>query len=174
MAGSALSDGTFRAHVGDRSFDLRFEDGTLYVDDAPVDYAFDRVDDGYYALRVDGQSLPVVVEPQPNGSVRITAAGRRTDVRVQDEQALLLERFGLDSGAGAAERELHAPMPGLVLTILVEPGQAVQAGDGLIVLEAMKMENELRAQHDAVVAEVHVEPGEAVGKNALLLTFEAE
>ena len=95
------------------------------------------------------------------------------DVTVKDEKALLLERFGLQEAAGPAERAVHAPMPGLVLSVMVEPGQSVRTGDGLLVLEAMKMENELRAPTDGVVKALHITPGDTVSKNALLLEFEA-
>lgn len=167
-----IQDGTYRAQVGERTFDLRFEEGTLFLDDTPVSYAFEPLSDSYFALRLNGRSIPIVVEVQPNGTLRVTAQGRRAEVQVKDEQALLLERFGMASGASAAEREVRAPMPGLVLSVQVEAGQAVKNGDALLVLEAMKMENELRAPNDVVVASVHVKPGDAVGKNELLVAFE--
>ena len=65
-------------------------------------------------------------------------------------------------------------MPGLVLRVQVTPGQAVAAGTGLVVLEAMKMENELKAPTPAVVKAVRVQPGEAVEKGQVLLEFESE
>jgi pyruvate carboxylase subunit B len=65
-------------------------------------------------------------------------------------------------------------MPGLVLRVQVAPGQAVAAGSGLVVLEAMKMENELKAVGPAMVKAVWVQPGEAVEKGQVLLEFESE
>ena len=66
-----------------------------------------------------------------------------------------------------------APMPGLVVRVEVAAGQRVDAGAGLVVVEAMKMENELRAPRAAVVAAVHVAPGQAVEKGAPLVTLES-
>lgn len=172
-ASRRVPDGTFRADVGERTFDVVFENGRLLLNGAPADYAFERVAEGYYALRLDGQSFSATVEPMPGGHVRVTLGGRQTKVRVRDEKDLLLERFGLDEGAGAAEREVRAPMPGLVLKVLVEAGQEVEAGGGLLVLEAMKMENELRAPSAGVVAAVHAQPGSAVGKGELLVEMKA-
>jgi pyruvate carboxylase subunit B len=94
-------------------------------------------------------------------------------VEVKDERGLLLERFGLAEAVEDRAREVRAPMPGLVVSVLVAPGRQVRAGEGLVVLEAMKMENELRAAADGTVKAVHVAPGDAVGKNALLVEFEA-
>ena len=168
-----ITDRTFRALVGDKTFDIVFEKGHLLIDGEETSYAFERVSEQHYALLIDGRSLPVTIEEAPGGRLRVTVDGRPVDVTVKDEKALLLERFGLNEAAGAAERTVYAPMPGLVLDVIVEPGQQVQAGDGLLVLEAMKMENELRAQTNGVVKTLHVTPGDAVVKNALLLEFES-
>ncbi|MFQ5571145.1 MAG: biotin/lipoyl-containing protein [Rhodothermales bacterium] len=170
---SMKKDHTLRALVGERTYDVVFRKGHLLVDEEPVAYTFDAVSEGYYSLLIEGQSLPVVIESVSDGMLRVTMNGRQVNVRLKDEKALLLERFGLNETANAAELAVHAPMPGLVLSVMVEPGQQVQEGDGLVVLEAMKMENELRAQADGIVKALHVSPGDAVGKNALLLEFES-
>ncbi len=167
-----MKDPTFRALVGDRSFDLVFDDGRLLLDGQPVAYTFEQVTDGYYTLLLDGKSYPVVLVAGADGQVRAYLDGRPFDVQVKDKRALLMERFGLQDAAAAAQRTVRAPMPGLVLRVLVEPGRHVHPGDGLVVLEAMKMENELRAQTEGVIRSVHVTAGEGVGKNALLLEFE--
>ena len=164
--------GRFRAHVGDHTYELHFEDGRLTLDGEAVDYTFAPLDGRHFSLLVEGRSLPVTVEPLAGGQVRVTLAGRQVEVRVKDEKDLLLERYGLEDDADAAEREVHAPMPGLVLKVMVAPGQTVAPGDALVVLEAMKMENELRAASGGTVEKVHVAPGDAVNKNALLIEFE--
>ena len=65
-------------------------------------------------------------------------------------------------------------MPGLVVRVEVERGQAVAAGDGLVVVEAMKMENELRATHKGIVEQIHVKAGDRVEKGAPLVSLSAE
>ncbi|MCL4147808.1 UNVERIFIED_CONTAM: hypothetical protein GTU68_052018 [Idotea baltica] len=65
-----------------------------------------------------------------------------------------------------------SPMPGRVLDILVKEGDQVQAGDHLIILEAMKMENVLKANHDSIIEQVMVQRGDAVEKNMLLIEFD--
>ena len=167
------SDPQYRALVGEAAFDINFREGNLLLNGQPVDYTFEAVSEGYYTLLVDGKTYPVVIEPVSPDRVRVTLRGRQIEVQVKDQRALLLERFGLTDAGAAAQREVHAPMPGLVLRILVEPGQEVQAGDGLVVLEAMKMENELRAQAPGTIAAIHVNAGDAVSKNALLLEVDA-
>jgi pyruvate carboxylase subunit B len=168
-----MKDQTFRALVNDRAFDVVVKDDDLLLDDASVSVAFDAVGDEYFSLLMNGTSVPVVIESVTEDTVEVTIGGRSTVVRVQDEHDLLLEEYGLDEAGGAAEREIRAPMPGLVLSVMVEDGQAVSEGDGLVVLEAMKMENELRAPADGVVKTVHVAPQDAVDKDALLIEMEA-
>ena len=162
----------YRAHVGERAFDVLLRDGQVLVDGEPVACTLVPLGGGRYTLLAEGRSVPVVIEPTGPGRHRVTLDGREVEVAVKDARALLLERFGLAEADGAATREVRAPMPGLVLRVAVEAGQAVAEGDGLLVLEAMKMENELRATAPGTVKALHVAPGEAVSKNALLIEFE--
>jgi biotin carboxyl carrier protein len=69
-------------------------------------------------------------------------------------------------------KSISAPMPGLVLKIQVEEGQKVQAGQGVVVVEAMKMENELKASADGVVTKIEVSEGDTVDKGAVLVVIE--
>jgi biotin carboxyl carrier protein len=162
----------FRAQVGERFYDIRLQEGTLLLNEAPVTANLAPVHAGAWSLLLDGRHVPLVVEPLPEGLLRITIGAQQRVVRVQNETDLLREKFGFGHRSSDAARQVKAPMPGLVRKVEVQPGQAVKAGDSLLVLEAMKMENELRATIDAVVKHVHVSSGDAVGKNALLLEFE--
>jgi biotin carboxyl carrier protein len=69
-------------------------------------------------------------------------------------------------------KTIVAPMPGLVVRVEVEVGQHVKAGQGVVVVEAMKMENELKAPGDGVIAEIRAKTGETVEKGAVLLVLE--
>jgi biotin carboxyl carrier protein len=71
-----------------------------------------------------------------------------------------------------ADKTIVAPTPGLVVEVEVEVGQTVRAGQGVVVVEAMKMENELKAPADGVVASIAVQPGQTVDKGAVLLVLE--
>lgn len=161
--------------TGDRSLTLDRDDA-LTADGARLDARRTPLrtptpDTETAFLVVDGKPRVVTVERE-GSTARVWIDGTPIEVEVRTEADLLLERFGLDAGDAAAEREVRAPMPGLVLRVLAEPGQAVEAGDGLVVLEAMKMENELAAPAAGTVAAVHAAPGDAVGKNDLLVELE--
>ena len=75
------------------------------------------------------------------------------------------------SASAAVAASVHAPMPGKVVRVLVSAGQAVSAGDALVVLEAMKMEHTMKADTDAIVEGIHASEGDVVGQKALLLSF---
>jgi acetyl/propionyl-CoA carboxylase alpha subunit len=98
--------------------------------------------------------------------------GRRYTVRIADFYARLVQQLGMSAGGGHRANIVKAPMPGLVLRVLVQPGQSVQKGDALLILEAMKMENVIKAAGEGVVRSVKVQSGEAVEKGATLVELE--
>lgn len=97
--------------------------------------------------------------------------GWRFDVEALDERARAIQDLAADSGRSAGLQPIVAPMPGLIVRVQVAVGDLVQAGQGVIVMEAMKMENELRAPAAGVVRSIHTEPGSAVEKGTLLVEF---
>ena len=90
---------------------------------------------------------------------------------VKDKYDELLHQLGLDKAMVSKVSNIKAPMPGLVLNILVEDGQEIKKGDALIVLEAMKMENILKSPTDGKVKKVSVKKGIAVEKGQILIEF---
>jgi pyruvate carboxylase subunit B len=111
---------------------------------------------------------------EQKGQYDVTVAGYRMAVEALDERTRTIR---LMSGAGnkpAGPANLLAPMPGLIVRVNVAAGDSVQAGQGLVVMEAMKMENELRANVAGRVRRVLATPGSAVEKGAILLEMEAE
>ncbi|HXI19820.1 MAG TPA: biotin/lipoyl-containing protein [Gemmatimonadales bacterium] len=122
-------------------------------------------------LLLGPDSVTLVMEPGAPGRWQIQRRGTRRELLVEDERTRHIRRL-TGAGTGATgPAQLKAPMPGLVVRVLVTPGQVVAPGQGLVVLEAMKMENELRATVAGTVAAVGVVPGAAVEKGQVLLEF---
>ncbi len=97
--------------------------------------------------------------------------GKKYTLDVKDKYDELLHNLGLDNIAAKKINDVKAPMPGMVLNILVGEGQQVKKGDSLLVLEAMKMENVLKSPTDGTIKKVVALKGTAVEKNQLLIQF---
>lgn len=144
--------------------------GTLeaHVDGKPVE-----LDVAYIgpqlSVRVGGQIVDLTIEGAPP-DVGVVASGHRSYVRVESERMRSAAQAKSPTAA-AGERVIKSPMPGRVVKVLVAKGDAVEVGQGLVVLEAMKMENEVRARAAGTVLEVHVKQGSTVEGNAKLVTL---
>ena len=98
--------------------------------------------------------------------------GDRYEIDVKDETDLLLAEMGFDALADVVESEMKAPMPGLVIGILVKEGDTIKKGDPLLILEAMKMENTLKSARDGIIKTIKCKKQDVVEKGAVLLEFE--
>lgn len=97
--------------------------------------------------------------------------GNKFDAKITEPIDEILKSMGLENALTPKISDLKAPMPGLVLQVLVQPGDIVSKGDKILVLEAMKMENAIKSPTDGVIADVLVNQGLAVDKNQILITF---
>jgi pyruvate carboxylase subunit B len=122
---------------------------------------------------VDGRSYEVVVVPGvERGTWRLAMSGERFEVEILDERQHAIRAMLSRSGPAPTGGAVKAPMPGLIVRVLVEEGQVVPAGAGVVVVEAMKMENELTATVGGTVKKVHVVPGATVEKGQVLVEVE--
>jgi biotin carboxyl carrier protein len=144
------------------ALDVKVDDRKVDVDILPVG--------GALSLRVGGQVVDLTVEGTPPDLGAI-ASGHRSYVRVESDRSRAADR-ARKGGAKAHEKLVRSPMPGRVIKVVVAPGDVVEAGAPLLVVEAMKMENEIKAKATGKVAGVHVSVGDAVEGNARLVSFE--
>ena len=101
----------------------------------------------------------------------IQIKSNRYTINAKDRYDELLHEMGMDAAGAGKIGEVRAPMPGLVLDVMVKEGQVVAKGDPLLVLEAMKMENELRAPADGTIQKIYAAKGDKVEKGAVLVGF---
>jgi len=123
-------------------------------------------------LLVDGQSVTYAVRFE-DGAAMLSFHDREVRVPIEDERGRMARLATGGSRASSTDAEVKSVMPGVVKEVLVAEAQAVEAGQALLILEAMKMENEIRAPREGVVGKVHVLAGEAVEKGARLVSLEA-
>jgi acetyl/propionyl-CoA carboxylase alpha subunit len=147
--------------------DARLPEGP--VDFAPVQVS-PQTGEGLYSLIVGGKSYQLYVEHSPEG-YRVALWRYRFDMKVLNEREWRLQKIAPRQAAHAGRLVVPSPMPGLVKEVLVEVGQQVNAGQRLVVLEAMKMENDIIAPRAGVITQVHVQPGTVVegGKPLVIL-----
>ncbi|MBM2846481.1 MAG: biotin/lipoyl attachment protein [Bacteroidetes bacterium] len=106
---------------------------------------------------------------EQSGQFTLSLNGKEVSVSVDDQRTHLMRSLRAAGAAQTGHTTVRAPMPGLVVRVLVAPGVSVQKGQGLIILEAMKMENELKADRDGVVKTVSAVVGMPVEKGQDLL-----
>jgi pyruvate carboxylase subunit B len=127
---------------------------------------------GLYSLLIDRRSVAFAARFE-NGEAVLSFHDREVRVAIEDERTRLA-RAAMGAKATASHAaEVKSVMPGVVKEVRVQAGQAVTAGEALLILEAMKMENEVRAPGAGRVERVHVAPGTAVEKGARLVTLAA-
>ena len=127
----------------------------------------------YHVLH-DNQNFEIRVlsiEPS-NKTVRVEVNGRIYEVKLENDLDQSITKMGFKSSNDKVDNTVVAPMPGLILEVLVEVGQRVEKGDALLILEAMKMENILKVEKNGVISKIPITKGDAVEKKALLIEME--
>lgn len=107
-----------------------------------------------------------------NKTLTLLYNNQKYSAKITEPMDELLKSMGLENALVQKISEVKAPMPGLVLDVLVSPGDTVEVGQKILVLEAMKMENAIKSPTAGVVASINVSKGQAVDKNYILIRFE--
>jgi pyruvate carboxylase subunit B len=124
-------------------------------------------------VTIGDQVHRVVVRPGASrGAYTLWLDGWRFEVEALDERTQAIRDLSGAAAGPSGPAPLKAPMPGLIVRVSVQVGDEVQAGQGIVVMEAMKMENELRAPAAGKVKSIFATPGTAVEKGALLVELE--
>jgi pyruvate carboxylase subunit B len=155
--------------VGKRTIPVEVQGDSVQVDGRPVRAALVGIPQTpLRQLVLNGRARTFAMARAVDGWT-IQASGRGWTVEVLDERTQALRELTGRGAGHAAGGLIRAPMPGLVVRVEVEVGQQLEAGAGVVVLEAMKMENEITTPGPGTVQAVHVEPGAAVEKGAPLV-----
>jgi len=156
------------------TFEIEKLDGQWSINDTHATWDARKQPNGLISILYNGKSFTAIVESVDvkNKELSFRINGQRHTVTVKEPIDQLLSSMGMDLKAMQKVEPVKAPMPGMVLKVLVEPGQRINKGDGMLVLEAMKMENILKASADATVKSIKVIERTAVEKGAILIELE--
>ncbi len=165
----------YKALVNDKEFEVeRLHDGLSWrIQDQTCCPDIIQLKEGSFHAIVNQKNFCIeVLELRQEEKILVLLLNGSTyQVRLKDPYDELLHRLGMDSISHHKANDLKAPMPGLVVKVMVEEDQPVKQGTPLLILEAMKMENVLKATGEGVVASIKVKAGQAVEKNETLIQF---
>lgn len=117
-------------------------------------------------------NIEIVSEDKTAKTSVIKVNGTLYTIEIEDQYDQLLKQLGMDNSQANKVSEIKAPMPGLVLNVIVAEGQEVNKGDSLLVLEAMKMENVIKSPTSGIIKKILINKGDKVEKNEILIQFQ--
>ena len=138
----------------------------ISLDGQPVQADAVEIAPNTFSILIDGRSYEIRVAPAPDGSLKVQAGLQEFTAAANDPRAWRGRKHGAAEAEG--RQQIVAPMPGKVVRFLVQAGDAIEAGQGLLVVEAMKMQNEIRSPKSGTVERLNVKEGQAVNAGEVL------
>lgn len=164
----------YRIHIENHgTVNVNFEGDTVLIDQKNARFDLIHISGNHYHLLLNDRSFnaELLRFDRRNKAIDLKLNGIDFKMQIEDDFDLLLEKMGIERNAGEKVSEVLAPMPGLVLDILVQPGQTVEEGEALLVLEAMKMENVIKSPCKALIESVPVQIQDKIDKDQILIRF---
>ena len=163
----------YKVSINETSYNIDFKSEGIYVDNELLSWDMAVVSDYMFHLITASKSyvVEIVAKDPQTKQLQLKVNGVIFDIDVRDKYDLLLEQLGMQQSGDSNHREIRAPMPGMILDILVKEGQQVSKGDKLVILEAMKMENVIKSSGEGTVEMITIQKGMNVEKNQVLIQF---
>ena len=151
---------------GENTFELNVKDLTKLD-------AIEQESGHFHALQ-NHQAYQIEVIPSGTSpkEMIVIVNGNKYPIEIADQYDQLINEMGLSAGKSQKLQSIKAPMPGLILEILVAAGETIEKGTPIVILEAMKMENTLKSEGGGVVKSIEVKAGNAVDKGQILIEME--
>jgi biotin carboxyl carrier protein len=162
-----------KVNVNQSIFEVDTAKEATLLNGEPLAWDIKKVGEGMYHILHQNQSYNLEVIKADYAEKSFTLKINQTiyQLSAQDRFDLLLEKMGMGKAATNKLNDLKAPMPGLILDIIVKEGDTVKKGDNLLILEAMKMENVIKSSGEGLIKSIKVGKGDRVEKNHVLIIF---
>ncbi|MFA6262041.1 MAG: acetyl-CoA carboxylase biotin carboxyl carrier protein subunit [Bacteroidia bacterium] len=159
--------------TAEKTYTVEFKGERFWVDGQAMESDLIRLSANKYHALIGHRSvtLELISRNEADKTIELMVNGIKQTLEVKDQYDLLLKALNLDKLTETKQNDIKAPMPGMVLRIMVAAGDSVKKGDPLLVLEAMKMENIIKSHADAVVQKVCIEEKTAVEKGQVLINL---
>jgi len=165
-----------QAQIGDTSHvvEIKREDGRVFakIDDREYELEVSQPEPNVFLFKEKGKIHEFFVAPRTSPDASVVVSGRHGDVEVKLIDPKRLRGGSAASGATDGTVEIKTMMPGKVVRIIAKPGDKVEKGDAVLVVEAMKMQNDLKTPKPGTVKEIRVEEGATVGAGEILAVIE--
>lgn len=166
----------YQIKVNDKhSFNISVDTNELKVNDEiiVIDHQFLDANKSHVLYKNKSYTIELVELNKEDKIAVIKVNGNSHYLTIEDQFDQLLKKLGMDNLATNKILQIKAPMPGLVLSVLVAEGTEVKKGENLLVLEAMKMENMIKSPTDGIIKKMEIKQGDKVEKNQILINFNA-
>jgi len=158
----------YRIKIGENEYRIEITDSGIKVNDEDIVADLLQLNDaGLYLMNHGDDKLELHMRVEGENSYLVLADGKQILAHVESDRDQKISRT-----TSAVENELRAPMPGLVISVNVEPGQMVHEGQAVCVIESMKMQMAIHAPRDGIIKETLVKSEQKVDKDALLVVLE--
>ena len=158
------------AIIGDKKFALALSD-SISINGKIVEPDIRQIDEYRYSVIHNHKVYDVEIINTEDKDYEVKVNGAVYPVQLKDKLDLVLEKLGIDQKFQKQNNEIKAPMPGLILEVMVSVGDTVKKGDSILILEAMKMENVIKSPVDGTISEICVSKKDSVDKNKVLCKF---
>ena len=125
-------------------------------------------------VQINNKNYLVERDPDHRDSKHMTLKidGKKANIEIRDEVDVIIDQLGMEIAEQVVQGDILAPMPGKIIEIKVKPGDEVETGGSLLILEAMKMENILKSHGEGIIQKIHVSEGQTVEKGTLLISMD--
>ncbi len=162
-----------KVQVGEtEKIDVELKKEGFFLNGRVFDGEIVKLDESSYKVYTSNTIFCIDVVEKNGKKMKCKVNGLFLDVSVIDHMDQLLDQLGMNATAPTVVKEVKAPMPGSILNVIVSEGDEVNAGDPLLVLEAMKMENVIKSSDEGKVKKILVSEKENVEKHQVLVLFE--